>query len=79
MLTTGTVKLVNQQARLDEITDRRRAVVENGSYQVVKIPVERTPVRVVLTFRKTIPPTASDPRNLGAQVGFRFVPAKRQG
>jgi hypothetical protein len=79
VLTTGTVKLVNQQARIGEITDRRRAVVENGSYQLVKIPVERTPVRVVLTFRKTIPPTASDPRNLGAQVGFKFVPAKRQG
>jgi hypothetical protein len=79
VLTTGTVTLVNQQARLDKITDRRRVIVENGSYQVVKIPVERTPVRTVLTFRKTIPPTASDPRNLGAQVAFRFVPAKRQG
>jgi hypothetical protein len=76
VLNTGTVKLVNQQAKLDRIIDTRRRVIANGSYQVVKIPVARTPVRVVLTIRNTIPPS-TDPRNLGAQASFKFVPAKR--
>ena len=74
VLTTGTVRLVNQQATLGTIVDRRRATVENGSTQLVKIPVARTPVRLVLTFRKTIPRSPSDPRDLAAQVLFRFVP-----
>lgn len=78
VLTTGTVKLVNQQAKIGQIVDQRRAVVANGSYQVLKIPVTRTPVRLVLTFRRTIPPSAADPRNLGAQVAFRFVPSPRR-
>ncbi len=77
LLTTGTVKLVNQQAKLAKIIDQRRADVANGSAQVVKIPVARTPVRLVLSFPRTIPPSPSDPRDLGAQVNFRFVPAKR--
>ena len=77
LLTTGTVKLVNQQAKIAKIIDQRRAVVANGSSQVVKIPVARTPVRLVLSFPRTIPRSPSDPRDLGAQVNFRFVPAKR--
>jgi hypothetical protein len=78
LLTTGTVKLVNQQAKLDQITDQRRAIVENGSSQQIRIPVERTPVRLVLTFPVTNTFHAgSDQRDLAAQVSFRFVPAKR--
>jgi hypothetical protein len=73
LLTVGTVKLVNQQAKLGKILVRRRTVVENGSYQVVKIPVAQTPVRVVLEIHPTIPRSA-DPRDLGAEVAFRFVP-----
>ena len=73
LLTTGSVKLVNQQAKLGKIFDRRRAIVENGSYQVVKIPVARTPVRVVLEIHPTIP-RSTDPRDLGAEVAFKFVP-----
>jgi hypothetical protein len=79
VLITGTVRLVNQQARLGKVVHTRRVVVANGSYQVVKIPVAQTPVRVVLTFHRTIPPSAADPRSLGAQVAFRFVPAKSRG
>ena len=48
------------------------------SIQTLKIPNKRTPFRLVLTIRHAIPPhmaVASDPRTLGAQVNFRFVPA----
>jgi hypothetical protein len=77
LLTTGTVKLVNLQAKLATITDQRRTIVENGSSQVIRIPVERTPVRLVLTFPITNTFHAgSDQRNLAAQASFRFVPAK---
>jgi len=78
LLTTGTVKLVNLQARIGTIFDQRRAIVENGSSQVIKIPVARTPVRLVLTFPTTSTFHAgSDMRDLAAQASFRFVPAKR--
>jgi hypothetical protein len=79
VLTTGTVKLANQQAVIAHRFDRRRVIVHNGTSQVVKIPVARTPVRVVLTITPTFHPNASDRRDLGAQVNFRFVPAKNQG
>ena len=65
-----------EASRIAKIIDQRRAVVANGSSQVVKIPVARTPVRLVLSFPRTIPRSPSDPRDLGAQVNFRFVPAK---
>ena len=52
-------------------------VANTGNDTVVKIPVARTPVRLVLSFPRTIPRSPSDPRDLGAQVNFRFVPAKR--
>ena len=78
LLTTGTVKLVNKQAKLATIVDQRRAIVENGSSQLIRIPVERTPVRLVLTFPTTNTfHTGSDPRDLAAQVSFMFVPAKQ--
>jgi len=78
LLTTGTVKLVNQQAEIARIVDQRRAIVENGSSQVIKGPVARTPVRLVLTFPTTNTFHAgSDPRDLAAQASFTFVPAKR--
>jgi hypothetical protein len=44
---------------------------------VIRIPVAQTPVRVVITIKHTIPPSV-DPRNLGAQVAFNFVPAKHR-
>jgi hypothetical protein len=78
LLTTGTVKLVNQQAKLAHIFDQRRVIVANGSSQTVKIPVARTPVRVVLTFPSTFH-AGTDQRDLAAQVNFTFVPAKTKG
>jgi hypothetical protein len=75
LLTTGTVKLVNEQAKLAHIFDQRREIVQNGSSQLVKIPVARTPVRVVLTVPETFH-AGTDQRDLAAQVNFRFVPAK---
>jgi len=79
VLTTGTVKLRNQQAVIAHRFDRRRVLVRNGTSQVVKIHVARTPVRVVLTITPTFHPDASDRRDLGAQVDFRFVPATPKG
>lgn len=75
LLTTGTVKLVNQQAKLGRVFDQRRVLVTNGSSQTVKIPVAETPVRVVLTFPSTFH-AGTDQRDLAAQVNFTFVPAK---
>lgn len=77
LLVIGTVKLVNQQAKLAHIFDERRVIVANGSSQTVEIPIVRTPVRVVLTFPSTFH-SGSDQRDLAAQVNFRFVPAKPQ-
>ena len=78
LLTTGTVKLVNQQAKIAKIVDQRRVIVENGSSQVIKIPVARTPVRLVLTFPTTNTFHAgSDQRDLAAQASFSFVPEKQ--
>ena len=42
------------------------------------MPVARTPVRVELRIKATFRASTSDPRSLGAQVGFKFVPAKQQ-
>ena len=54
---------------------RDAAIVPNGRADD-PIPVPQTPVRVVLCIPATFRATVSDPRNLGAQVGFEFVPAK---
>jgi Dolichyl-phosphate-mannose-protein mannosyltransferase len=54
-------------------------VVPNGTSQTLAFPVARTPVRVEIHVADStlIPPTSVDPRSLGVQVGFQFVPAKR--
>src|SRR5207249_2500003 len=72
-ITVGTLKIVNGQAAIGRVLTVRRTIVKNGSYQVVRIPVARTPFRLVLNIKPTIPPS-TDPRNLGAQVVFKFVP-----
>ena len=43
----------------------------------MRVPVPQTPVRVELRITGTYPASSSDPRSLGAQVGFTFVPAKQ--
>jgi hypothetical protein len=78
-LTVGTVKLDrNATPRLKSVTTTIHHVVANGSFTTLAIPVKQTPVRVVITIPSatTIPPSSTDPRHLGAQVGFRFKPAK---
>jgi hypothetical protein len=52
-------------------------LVQDGQQQTIAIPVARTPVRIEIAIPNTIPPTpGGDPRHLGAQVSFTFVPAK---
>jgi hypothetical protein len=57
----------------------RRVLVRNGQQQTLVFPVARTPVRVEIRINPTFRSSVSDQRQLGAQVGFKFVPAKRQG
>jgi hypothetical protein len=77
LLKVGTVKIVGGQAVLDHVFARKRTLVQNGSLQVIDFPVARTPVRVEIFIKKTFKASPSDPRNLGAQVAFTFVPAKK--
>ena len=56
---------------------RRATTIRNGTQQRLEIPVARTPVRVELRIHPTFRASISDPRNLGAQVGFEFIPAKK--
>jgi hypothetical protein len=79
LLEVGTVKIVNDQAELGRVYARRRFLVRNGSLQTLKIPVARTPLRVELFVSPTFRASVSDPRDLGAQVSFRFVPAASPG
>jgi hypothetical protein len=59
----------------------RRGTVENGKQVTMRFPVAQTPVRVEVRFTNdsTFRPSASDQRDLAAQVGFAFKPAKTQG
>ena len=56
----------------------KRALIENGKQVTMSFPVEQTPVRVEIYISPTFHPSASDRRDLGAQVGFTFHPAKQQ-
>jgi hypothetical protein len=51
-------------------------LIDNGTQKDVKMPVPRTPVLVEITILNPIPPQGSEARSLGAQVEFRFEPAK---
>ncbi len=74
LLKVGTVKVKGGQAVLGHVFAVRRTLVRNDSSQVIEIPVARTPVRVEIFISPTFKPSASDRRNLGAQVAFKFVP-----
>jgi hypothetical protein len=74
----GTVRIDNnQQAQLDVVTATRRARVVNDHQQTIEIPVRQTPVRVEVRITPTFQGATGDTRELGAQVGFTFVPATR--
>jgi len=77
-IVVGTVKIDPKRSGpvLDRIFARRKHIVENCKAFTERFPVERTPVRVVISISPTFKPSASDRRNLGAQADFRFVPAK---
>jgi hypothetical protein len=54
----------------------RHVVVPNGQDRPVRIPIPSTPARVRVDVTPTFHPSASDTRDLGAQVSFKFIPAK---
>jgi hypothetical protein len=78
-IVSGDVGVKSQTAVMGRVTGDVHRVVPNLSTQTVNIPVEKTPVRVELTTAPStlIPPSASDNRHLGVQVGFKFVPARK--
>jgi hypothetical protein len=80
-LAVGTVRINRKTGSpaVGTVYDRRTALVENGKSTEIRVPVARTPVRVVITISPTFRASEADPRALGAQAEFRFVPAKRQG
>ena len=78
LFSIGTVKVLNGEPVLGRVYDQRRTLVRNGSLQVIRIPIARTPVRLVLTIPNTFRASASDPRELGAQVTYSFVPASKR-
>jgi hypothetical protein len=75
VIKVGKVKIVNGQADLGHVFTTVRTLVHNHAQQVFKIPVQRTPIRVEITVSPTFRASVADPRHLGAQVGFNFVPA----
>jgi hypothetical protein len=77
-VTVGTVRIdQNQQPAFAHVFADRRLLVRNGSDQVLRIHVARTPVRVEIRVSPTFHASASDPRNLGAQVFFKFEPDRK--
>ncbi len=82
----GRVKLIIGTVRINPATEFPvlgrvwrivHTVIHNATQETLSIPVEQTPVRVEIRTANPIPPTASDARRLGAQVGFKFIPAAR--
>ena len=56
----------------------KRTVIDNGQQVTLSFPVAQTPVRVEVYIAPTFRASESDPRQLGAQVGFKFRPARRE-
>ncbi|MEI8104871.1 MAG: hypothetical protein WCH31_03385 [Actinomycetes bacterium] len=74
-LTVGTVRLDSHQApQIARLLATRRSLIRNGVAKVIRVHVEQTPVRVVIRITPTFRAAGSDIRQLGAQVGFRYVP-----
>jgi hypothetical protein len=77
-ISVGSVRIAaNDSPVLGHVDRKLRLDVANGSSNTIRIPVARTPVRIEVSIPNTIPPSAQDPRHLGAQVGFRFEPSRR--
>ena len=77
LIQVGTVRLDNRERPvIGHLLAVRRVVVRNGGEVIVRVPVPKTPVRAVIKISPTFRPSATDTRDLGAQVGFSFVPKK---
>jgi hypothetical protein len=77
-LQVGTILIdSNQEPEFKHVYSTRWLTVRNDVTQVIQIPIAHAPVRVELrtpmseTFH-----VPEDPRNLSAQVAFKFIPAK---
>jgi hypothetical protein len=75
----GTVGVTNKGVPyIRKVVYSEHVLIGDLQQKTLSFAVE-TPVRVVLTITHTIPPSASDPRNLGALVGFSVAPDARSG
>jgi hypothetical protein len=76
-IVVGSVRIDrHSNPKLENVFADIHHVVENGSSDTIAVPVARTPVRVEISIPNAIPPSGTDPRSLGAQVGFTFKPSK---
>jgi hypothetical protein len=73
-ITVGSVKVSNGVMVIAHVYEVKHVLVRNGQAQVVDLPVRKTPVQVVIRIPQTIH-VGNDPRDLGAQVGFKFIPS----
>jgi hypothetical protein len=78
-LKIGTVGIASKG--IPDIVHVERVVhtlARNGAQETLDFPIASTPVRVEVTIPNTLPPytVPGDARDLGAQIGFKFVPAK---
>jgi hypothetical protein len=78
-IVVGSVSIDSKNAPVIHPLARVKAVVPNQTEKTVSLAVVRTPVRVEVTIAPStlIPPRPSDPRTLGVQVAFSFVPAAK--
>jgi hypothetical protein len=81
-LSIGSVQINNKTGAIEEkdVYKRIHHLVPNGQPGIVRVHIAQTPVRVVIRIPNTLPHQfTGDSRNLGAQVGFSFVPDKPKG
>ena len=78
-ITVGSVRIAHHTPELGTVERVIHRLVRNGQPGEVVVPVASTPVRVEISIPNPLQPAVTgDPRQLGAQVGFTFVPAKRR-
>ncbi len=79
-LSIGSVVLNNKGVQLKNVYKQVHRLVRNGQPGVVRVHVPQTPVRVEISIPNTLPHKyTGDPRDLGAQVTFTFVPDEPKG
>ena len=79
LIRVGTlVKGADKQPHIGEVTATRRWTIHSLSRATFVIPAPPPPFRVEVTVRPTFSPSdyegESDRRELGAQVGYLFIP-----